>query len=135
MTILIFKLERTPSRNNDEYWDPQKETDNKWVSIKDIKDKFIKDTEEYISDIGTQKSNVKLIPPGTVIMSFKLTIGRLSITKVPLFTNEAIVGFIPKNDQVNRDFLYYGLQSWDLLTEVDQAVKGATLNKDKMSLH
>ncbi len=103
-------------------------------SIKDLKGKYIDDTGEYISDGGVKNSNVKLIPSGTVIMSFKLTIGRLSITKSPLYTNEAIVGFIAKdNTSIDRDFLYYGLQSWDLLAEVDQAVKGATLNKDKMS--
>ena len=129
-----FSIGGTPSRNNESYWDLEKARNNKWVTIKDLKGKYIDDTKEYISDEGVKKSNVKLIPSGTVVMSFKLTIGRLSITKSPLYTNEAIVGFMSKsNASIDRDFLYYGLQSWDLLAEVDQAVKGVTLNKDKMS--
>ena len=124
----------TPSRSNNAYWDNTKLTGNKWVSIKDIKRRYISDTEEQITDLGVKKSNVKLIPKNTVIMSFKLTIGRLTITKCPLYTNEAIVSFIPKkSNSVDTNYLYYGLQSWNLLGEVDQAVKGATLNKDKMS--
>ena len=124
----------TPSRSNETYWDKEKQTDNKWVSIKDINHRYISETEERISDLGVTKSNVKLIPKDTVIMSFKLTIGRLTITKCPLYTNEAIVSFIPKTpNSVDTDYLYYGLQSWNLVSEVDQAVKGATLNKDKMS--
>lgn len=124
----------TPKRNNENYWDTAKETENRWVSIKDLKGRYLFETEERISELGIRESNVKLIPEGTVIMSFKLTIGRLSITKRPLYTNEAIVSFIPKRaNSVDTNYLYYGLQSWSLLEEVDQAVKGATLNKDKMS--
>jgi len=124
----------TPSRSNNAYWDNAKLTGNKWVSIKDIKSRYILDTEEQITDLGVEKSNVKLVPENTVIMSFKLTIGRLTITKCPLYTNEAIISFIPKKfNSVDTNYLYYGLQSWSLLGEADQAVKGATLNKDKMS--
>ena len=124
----------TPSRDNENYWDIAKQTENRWVSIKDLKGRYLSETAERISELGIQKSNVKLIPENTVIMSFKLTIGRLSITKRPLYTNEAIVSFIPKrSNSVDTNYLYYGLQSWNLLEEVDQAVKGATLNKDKMS--
>ena len=64
----------TPSRSNDTYWDEEKKTDNKWVSIRDINHRYISETEERISDLGVTKSSVKLIPRNTVIMSFKLTI-------------------------------------------------------------
>jgi len=129
-----FCIGGTPSRNNELYWDANQTTSNIWVSIKDLKDKFISNSAERISDLGVSKSNVKLLPKNTVLMSFKLSIGRLAISMTPLYTNEAIVGFIEKRpNTVDRDYLYYGLQSWNLLGEVDQAVKGATLNKDKMS--
>ena len=124
----------TPSRSNEEFWDGSKITDNKWVSIRDLKKRFISETEEYISDLGVRNSNVKLIPKDTVLMSFKLSIGRLAITTSPLYTNEAIVAFVAKSRKLaDDDYLYYGLQSWNLLIEVDQAVKGVTLNKEKMS--
>jgi type I restriction enzyme S subunit len=129
-----FSIGGTPSRNNELYWDANQTTSNIWVSIRDLKDKFISNSAERISELGVSKSNVKLLPKGTVLMSFKLSIGRLSISMTPLYTNEAIVGFIEKRpNTVDRDYLYYGLQSWNLLGEVVQAVKGATLNKDKMS--
>ena len=129
-----FSIGGTPSRNNELYWDANQTTSNIWVSIRDLKDKFISNSAERISDLGVSKSNVKLLPKNTVLMSFKLSIGRLAISMTPLYTNEAIVGFIEKRpNTVDRDYLYYGLQSWNLLGEVDQAVKGATLNKDKMS--
>ena len=124
----------TPSRSNEIYWDNAKKTNNKWVAIRDLKGRYISKTAEQISDFGISKSNVKLIPQDTVIMSFKLSIGRLAITRSPMYTNEAIVAFIPKNTKLSDNkYLYYGLQSWNLLAEVDQAVKGATLNKEKMS--
>ena len=129
-----FSIGGTPSRNNKLYWDADKETSNIWLSIRDLNGKFISNSAERISNLGVSKSNVKLLPEGTVLMSFKLSIGRLSISTTPLYTNEAIVGFIEKrSNTVDRDYLYFGLQYWDILGEVDQAVKGATLNKDKMS--
>lgn len=124
----------TPSRANASYWDPSKETKNIWVSIRDLKQGWITDSTEYLSDEGVRNSNVKLVPKGTVLMSFKLTVGRVARAGRDLYTNEAIAAFLPKNSiTVSPDFLYYGLQEWDLLTEVDQAIKGATLNKDKLS--
>ena len=122
----------TPSRARPEYWDSDKKTNNKWVSIKDLRSKDVLNTNEYITDLGVEKSNVKLIQPNTVLMSFKLTIGKLSIARVPLYTNEAICAFNNKEDKVKNTFLYYGLQVWDLLENVDQAVKGITLNKEKL---
>src|SRR5437667_1625236 len=121
----------TPSRENSELWDSEKETDNLWVSIRDLSKKFICDTAEYISDEGVRKSNVKKVPRGTILMSFKLTIGRVGVAQQDLYTNEAIAALIP-NGALSSEYLYYGLQCWDLLGHVDTAVKGATLNKEKV---
>jgi len=125
----------TPSRNISAYWDTEKVTNNKWLSIRDLQGKVIIDTSEYLSDEGIKKSNAKLVPKGTVIMSFKLTVGRTAYAGVDLYTNEAIVAFFPKKDvKVNLDYFYQGLQFWNLLENVDQAVKGVTLNKEKINL-
>ncbi len=120
----------TPSRNNPDYWDDEKNSNNIWVSIKDLNRKIIKSTSENISDIGVIRSNVKLQNPGTVLLSFKLSIGRVAIAGLPLYTNEAIAGL--QSDKLDHEFLYQGLQQWDLLQNVDQAIKGATLNKAKL---
>jgi type I restriction enzyme, S subunit len=132
----LFKIEigGTPSRNNVAFWDATKESGNIWVSIRDLSQKYITDTKEYISDSGVQNSNVKLIPEGTVIMSFKLTIGRTAFAAKNLYTNEAIAAFIHKNPNiVDTEYFYQGLQFWNLLENVDRAVKGATLNKEKLN--
>ncbi|HHC7361196.1 TPA: restriction endonuclease subunit S, partial [Vibrio parahaemolyticus] len=74
----LFNIEigGTPSRSNETYWDDKLETNNNWLSIADLKGKSIYHTKERISDLGVAKSNVSLIPKGTIVMSFKLTIGR-----------------------------------------------------------
>lgn len=128
--ICNIQIGGTPNRGTIEYWDLNKETNNLWVSISDMRKKFIEETDEYISDLGVLNSNVKLVPEGTLLMSFKLSIGKLSWAKQDLFTNEAIAALL--NPKINARFLYYGLQTWDLLAGVEQAVKGATLNKEKL---
>ena len=106
------------------------ESPNLWVSIRDLNQRVITRTAEHISDSGIKHSNVKLQAEGTVLLSFKLTIGRVAVAGCPLYTNEAIAGL--RSKEVTNEYLYYGLQQWDLLQGVDQAIKGATLNKEKL---
>lgn len=123
----------TPSRNKPEYWDQNKEGRNVWISIRDLSHggKYISDSSEYISDQGAKASNVKLIPKGNVLMSFKLTIGRVAITDREVYTNEAIAAFFIKNRALlDPNFLYYVLPI--LQYDTDTAIKGATLNKEKL---
>lgn len=121
----------TPSRKNMSYWDSEKNTENRWISIRDLKERFIENTAEYITDAGVKHSNVKRLPPGTLIMSFKLTIGKVAITKKEMFTNEAVFN-LNAAIGIKRDFLYYALPLAANNGEIDQAVKGKTLNKEKM---
>ena len=128
--LCSIEIGGTPSRDVAAYWDSALDTSNVWVSIRDMRQRLITGSAEQISSLGVKKSNVKLQQPGTVLLSFKLSIGRVAIAAVPLFTNEAIAGLSPTG--LTRDFLFHGLQGWDLLQGVDQAIKGATLNKQKL---
>jgi len=83
-----------------------------------------------LTDLGVRNSNAKLVLRDTLLLSFKLTIGRVAFAGRDLYTNEAIAAL--PSDLIENDFLYYGLQHWDLLKGVDQAIKGATLNKEKL---
>ncbi|MFD1009059.1 restriction endonuclease subunit S [Oceanisphaera ostreae] len=124
----------TPSRSVPEYWDSTKTSDNPWVSIRDLSQPLIFDTSEYITDAGVKRSNVKLVKKGTVLMSFKLSVGRVAFAGRDLYTNEAICAFLPKTDDaLLNQYLYQGLQQWNLLENIDQAVKGVTLNKEKIN--
>ena len=83
---------RTPSRDDLSLW---KDGNHEWVSIGDMGTaKYISDTKEKVSDKAY--SNMRLVPKDTVIMSFKLSIGKVAITEIPLYTNEAIMAFPPK---------------------------------------
>lgn len=128
--LCSIEIGGTPSRNVTEFWDTAKETNNAWLSIRDLNKRVIHTTSEHISAEGVKNSNVKLQSVGTVLMSFKLSIRRVAYAGVPVYTNEAIAGL--RSEAVNHDFLYQGLQHCDLLEGVDQAIKGATLNKAKL---
>ena len=94
---------------------------------------YIDDSSEYISNEGAKL--FKEIPKNTLIMSFKLSIGKLAITKINLRTNEAIAAFkIKDKSLVSNKYLYYFLLSinWDRLAGDDIKVKGKTLNKAKL---
>ncbi len=131
----IFNLQmgKTPSRNNLEYWVDGK---NCWVSIADLGtyQKFTSDTKEKITDIAVCESGIKCVPENTVIMSFKLSLGKTAITKEPVYTNEAIMAFIPTGKfEVLPDYFYYVFSGRDWSKDTNRAVMGSTLNKATLS--
>lgn len=128
--LCTLEIGGTPTRNNPLYWDSENAGSNYWVSIADLKTPEITETEERITDLGVRHSNAKLFKKGTVLLSFKLTVGRVAIAGRDLYTNEAIAGLT--SEKLDHHFLYYGLQHWNLLKDVDQAIKGITLNKSKL---
>lgn len=120
----------TPARNRREFWDENHIANNLWASIADLRAKVLTSTDERLTNLGVAHSNAKLVMAGSVLLSFKLTLGRVAIAGTNLYTNEAIAALT--SETLDHEFLYYGLQSWDLLADVDQAIKGATLNKAKL---
>lgn len=95
----------TPSRKNIEYYN---NGTNLWVSISEMEGQVIYDTKEKITDEAVRHSNVKLIPTGTTLLSFKLSIGKTAIAGKDLYTNEAIAGLIPKDaKKVENKYLFY----------------------------
>jgi restriction endonuclease S subunit len=108
---------------------------NLWVKISDMKRMYISDTAEKITDKGVAESSVKLLPKGTLLFSFKLTIGKVAIAQKKLYTNEAIAGIVPKkniskNRRVLSKYLYYLLPRLNFRPYCQRATKGKTLNKD-----
>ncbi len=103
-----------------------------WVNIADMKGKFITDTQFKLSEKGKEKLSSKEIKKGTLLMSFKLTLGKTAFAGKDLFTNEAICGLIPKDkdDETFGEYLYYILPLVDYMPYAQRASKGYTLNKD-----
>jgi len=127
-----LQIGKTPSRNKSEYWNGV----YKWVSISDIgnSEKYVYSTRELITDKGIIDSGVKVIPKGTVIMSFKLSIGKTAITTEDMYTNEAIVAFIDKKKiPIDIDYMYYLCSGSNWMQGVNKAVMGLTLNKATLS--
>lgn len=114
------------------FW-AEKPAGQPWLAISDLRSKYVGDTREHISDLGVRSSNVKLIPAGSTVMSFKLSVGRTAITTQPLYSNEAIAAFLPRSDAVSSAWLYHVLPRAAGTVVTDSAVKGATLNKAKMA--
>ncbi len=134
--VCEIKLGKTPSRSDKSYWDDEKSGSNIWVSIADLtklNTRLISDSKEYITDKGA--ALFQPVKAGTLLMSFKLSIGKLAYANCDLYTNEAIVALPIKDKSIlDSDFLYYFLQfyDWDKETENDVKLKGKTLNKAKL---
>ena len=95
--------------------------------------RYLNNTKEYITDLGVKASNIKLIPKNTLVLSYKLSIGKVGITQKPMYTNEAIASLTELDSQVDINYLYWALQHIDLLENADRAAMGKTLNKAKLS--
>lgn len=132
--IVKYTMGKTPSRNDYEMWGKGYQ----WVSIADLIDgKTIFETKEQISQKSyneTFKGNI--IPAGTLLMSFKLTIGKVSILGFDGFHNEAIISIFPYIDieKIITMYLFKLLPYLTIFsTETKTAVKGTTLNSDSLS--
>ena len=101
--VCSIKIGGTPSRANAAYFTGT----HLWVSVAELKGQIITDTKEKITDEAIRHSNVKLIPKGTTLLSFKLSIGKTAIAGADLYTNEAIAALIPKdNSTILNEFLF-----------------------------
>ena len=93
--ICEIKIGGTPARANASYFTGS----HLWVSIAEMNGQIITDTKEKITEEAIKNSNVKLIPKGTTLLSFKLSIGKTAIAGADLYTNEAIAALIPKDKE------------------------------------
>ncbi|PAV40165.1 hypothetical protein CJ260_01640 [Megasphaera sp. ASD88] len=131
--LFDLQMGKTPSRNDIKCWD--KGVYN-WISIADLSNcgQYIHETKEKISDYAVKVSGIKVIPANTVVMSFKLSIGKVAITSKPIYSNEAIMAFIDRGKiYINPEYLYYLLMHKNWEDGSNKAVMGKTLNKSKLS--
>ena len=131
----IFNLQmgKTPDRHSPNFW---YEGTEPWISIADLTKciKYIENTAEKITATAVDESGIKIIPKNTVIMSFKLSIGKVAITPKEMYSNEAIMSFIDKGVlKIEPVYLYYLLMHKDWDTDTNKAVMGKTLNKATLS--
>lgn len=132
-SIVKMRIGKTPPRGDVNYWS---NGTTPWISISDMSDYgFIEKTKEQVSDFAIESAfGNNIVPAGTLIMSFKLTVGRTSIINIDAVHNEAIISIIPyiDNDHSLRDYLFYILPLIANLGDSKDAIKGKTLNSSSL---
>ncbi|MGH8634236.1 MAG: restriction endonuclease subunit S [Burkholderiales bacterium] len=123
------RVGRTPRRDTASYWGGR----GVWVTIGELNGQTITDSNEHVSELAIREVMPPPIPPGTLLFSFKLSIGKTAITGIPLYTNEAIAA-LPIRDPsiIDRDYLRYALRVPDFTHGAHHAVLGKLLNKAKV---
>lgn len=117
--IADIAIGRTPPRKETK-WFSTDSTDTTWISIKDLGNcgVFIGDSSEYLTEDAVSKFKIPMIPTKTVVLSFKLTVGRVAITMKEMCSNEAIAQF--KDAMVPVEYLYL------LLKHINFSLLGST---------
>ena len=133
-TIVKMRIGKTPSRGEQIYW--SNGTHN-WVSISDmVEGGTIKTVKEKVSDMAVNEIfKCYPSPKGSLLMSFKLTVGRTSILGIDAYHNEAIITIVPYADVDNifRDYLFYILPTISNSGDSKDAIKGKTLNNKSLN--
>jgi restriction endonuclease S subunit len=121
---------RTPPRKETDYWTSSLE--RPFCTIADMDGRVIFPNREGVTELAVRDQKVRKVEAGSLLMSFKLTIGRVAFAGCDLFPNEAIVAITPDDGLTSREFLYLNLGSRDLTEGSGQAVKGKTLNSKSL---
>ena len=132
-SVVNYSMGKTPPRKEAEYWN---NPIHSWVSIADmVADGHISRTKEGISEYAADKSfKGKKSPAGTLLMSFKLTVGKVSLLDIDAFHNEAIISIYPfvDDDKTMTSYLFAVMPLLSKLGETKTAIKGNTLNSDSL---
>ena len=118
---------KTPSREQPRFWGG----DLTWAAISDLKSDVITRTAERITAVGAAECRCRIVPSGTLLFSFKLTIGKMAFAGCDLYTNEAIAALTPLDPRrLDKHYLRLALAGTDCAQDSSHAVKGKTLNQD-----
>lgn len=111
-----ISIGKTPPRKESQ-WFSENPNDITWVSISDMGNcgVYINDSSEKLTKKAIQNYNIKIVPDNTVLLSFKLTVGRVAITNGEMTTNEAIAHFKTEKKELN-EYLYFYLKTFNYQT-------------------
>lgn len=122
----------TPDTKNDDYWNG----DILWATPTDITKyniKYISNTDRKITREGLNSSSAKILPPYSLLLTSRATIGYCVINKDEICTNQGFQNIIP-NEKINVEFLYYMIQSEKIQNQLIRSAYGSTFleipNKD-----
>jgi type I restriction enzyme S subunit len=115
----------TPGRNEPSFWGGS----IAWLTPGELLEaewKCITKTREYITDLGLANSSAKLLPPGTVLVTTRATIGSVAVAGIQLCTNQGFKNIILH--ELNDSFFYYYLLSL-LAPEMRRLASGSTFDE------
>ena len=125
-SIVNYRIGKTPARGESKYWHP---ASIPWISISDMKEYgLVQNAKERISEDASKVLGA-IVPKGTLLMSFKLTVGRTAFLDINAFHNEAIISIFPyEAPEVMKQYLFYTLPLLSNMGDSKDAIKGKTLN-------
>ena len=131
--LVSYNMGKTPPRKESVYWENPVYN---WVSIADLKaNDIVIETKEKVNQYAYDKIfKARLSKKGTLVMSFKLTVGKVSILGMEAFHNEAIISIYPfyEYNNIIRDYLFKFLPLLTDFGDTKSAIKGNTLNSDSL---
>jgi restriction endonuclease S subunit len=129
--IAEILIGRTPPTKEPRYW--AEDLSRPFCTIADMAGgRSIDPRRQGVSELAESEGKAKRVPKGALLMSFKLTIGRVGFASRDLFPNEAIAWIRPVGAQLDDRFLALALESQDLSAGAGRAVKGNTLNSKSL---
>ena len=126
--LVDFVIGKTPPRADSSYWS---DNEYNWISIADMNDGgHILDTKEYVSQKAFDKIfRGKIVKKGTLIMNFKMSVGKCSILDIDSFHHEGIISIYPKiSNPVFKEYLFKVLPFLTNYADIKNAIKGKTMN-------
>ncbi|EEJ6214834.1 restriction endonuclease subunit S [Salmonella enterica subsp. enterica serovar Muenchen] len=132
--ITHYQVGKTPSTKDSNFWGSH-ENGIPWVSISDlVQNSTVEITSKYVSKKAKEDIfKYTPVPAGTILMSFKLTVGKTSLLNIDAYHNEAIISIYEMNG-LNRNYLFHLLPLISQLGNTKQAIMGNTLNSESLSM-
>lgn len=94
----------TPARSNKSFWNGN----IPWVKISDLKEFYVSETKEFITEEGLKNSSTRIFPKGTILFTIFATIGKVGVLKIDAATNQAIAGITPSK-RIRPQYLTFAL--------------------------
>ena len=113
----------TPTTSNASFYD---NGNIPFIKIDDLKQKYLTENKDFITELGLQKSSAWLVPTHSILFSNGATIGEISITTYPVCTKQGILGIVPMQN-IDVEFLYYFMSSSYFKKAVSRIVTEGTM--------
>jgi type I restriction enzyme S subunit len=128
--VVRITIGKTPPRNEVRYWTD--DLTHPFCTIADMETRAVDPQREGVTAAAIAEGKAKVFPAGSLMMSFKLSIGRVGFAARDICPNEAIARFQTTENDLNEEFLALALEGQDLTGGAGRAVKGNTLNGESL---